>query len=81
MQHLDNKSKEWQMVKISLVLIHVVDIIQGSGVTVTLDARTVLIGHFVYNVTASDSEGDDISFSLTCSPLGCPFKIYDCKWN
>ncbi|XP_048744511.1 protocadherin Fat 4-like isoform X2 [Ostrea edulis] len=49
----------------------------GGGVTVTLDARTVLIGHFVYNVSASDNEEDDITFSLICTPSGCPFTIYN----
>lgn len=51
--------------------------VTGGGVTVTLDARTVLIGHFVYNVSASDNEEDDITFSLICTPSGCPFTIYN----
>ncbi|XP_061178339.1 protocadherin Fat 3-like [Saccostrea echinata] len=49
----------------------------GGGVSVILDARTVLIGHLVYNVTATDNEGDPMTFSLSCSPSGCPFKIFD----
>ncbi|XP_062603841.1 protocadherin-1-like [Saccostrea cucullata] len=49
----------------------------GGGVSVTLDARTVLIGHLVYNVTATDNEGDPMTYSLSCSPSGCPFKILD----
>ena len=45
--------------------------------SVTIDARTSLIGYIVYNVTASDTENDNLIYDISCGI--CPFDILDCK--
>lgn len=35
-----------------------------------MDAETAIIGDSIYNVTATDGEGDIVTFSMTCDTGG-----------
>ena len=45
------------------------------------------IGYNVFTVDVTDPESDQITMSMTCDPVGCPFEIFDGKkilwkqWN
>ncbi|XP_060554338.1 protocadherin Fat 3-like [Ruditapes philippinarum] len=46
--------------------------------SITIPVATSGIGHNVFSVAATDTESDQISFSITCSPVtpACPFEIF-----
>jgi len=37
------------------------------------------IGYNVFTVDVTDPESDQITMSMTCDPVGCPFEIFDGK--
>ena len=59
-----------------LPMIHVTDtwihVIIGS---ITISAKSTLIGTAVYVVQFSDPDSPDLLTSSSCSPLPCPFSV------
>ena len=43
-------------------------------------STTDTIGATAFTVLVTDAENDDLTFTMTCDPVGCPFSIFDCKY-
>ncbi|KAL3888204.1 hypothetical protein ACJMK2_000580 [Sinanodonta woodiana] len=43
--------------------------------TTTVDAHSAYIGNTIFRVLATDADNDMLTFSMTCSPSGCPFQL------
>jgi len=41
-------------------------------------STTDTIGTTAFTVLVNDVEGDDLTFTMTCTPVTCPFQIYNC---
>ncbi|KAK3095573.1 hypothetical protein FSP39_016230 [Pinctada imbricata] len=61
-----------------------INIVQNSAPSITnlpastsISSTTTTSGTFVFNVTATDPEGDQLYFGMTCNPTGCPFQIQE----
>ena len=48
--------------------------------SVEIDAAALGIGSVIFTLTASDNEGDNLYYGITCNPSGCPFVLLDCKY-
>lgn len=48
--------------------------------SVEIDATALGIGSVIFTLTASDNEGDNLYYGITCNPSGCPFVLLDCKY-
>ena len=64
-------STAWYIIKTYLSIFIFAD-------TTSLSINTV-IGHVVFSVLVTDTENDQIYYSLSCTPAGCPFTIHACK--
>ena len=49
--------------------------IPDLSASVNVDAEDAQIGDVVYTVTTYDPEGDDITFTSTCTPADCPLEL------
>ena len=49
--------------------------------SVEIDAAVLGIGSVIFTLTASDNEGDNLYYGITCNPSGCPFVLLDCKYD
>ncbi|KAK3611261.1 hypothetical protein CHS0354_004905 [Potamilus streckersoni] len=43
--------------------------------TITVNAHTAFIGDTIFRVSATDADNDMLTYSMTCSPSGCPFQL------
>ena len=49
--------------------------------SVEIDATALGIGSVIFTLTASDNEGDNLYYGITCNPSGCPFVLLDCTYD
>jgi hypothetical protein len=48
--------------------------------SVDIASAGTAIGTTVFTVTSTDQENDQLFYNMTCTPVTCPFRIFDCDY-